>query len=174
MKLKLKLDDKFLPIDYKQSLYSKFHHLRQKNEQSVADYTKEFYKYLNRVNSRETDGQLVRRYLSGLKHSIYHECSLHRLNSLEEAFQMALKAEEKLKRMLSKRFSNAISGTSKEGQRSSKVPSQKVTGVSKNQMSTSCGKVQKQGGTTCFRCGLEGHIAYEYPKRGQETCVNLI
>ncbi|KAK0586027.1 hypothetical protein LWI29_038243 [Acer saccharum] len=139
-----------------------------------SDYTEEFYKYLNRVNSRETDDQLVGRYLSGLKHSIYDELSLHRLNSLEEAFQMALKAEEKLKRMLSKRFSNAISGTSKEGQRNSKLPRQKVAGELKDQMSTSHGKVQKQGGTTCFRCGLEGHRAYECPKRGQETRVNLI
>ncbi|KAK0585005.1 hypothetical protein LWI29_022119 [Acer saccharum] len=62
----------------------------------------------------------------------------------------------------------------KRGNAIANCQDKKVAGELKDQMSTSHGKVQKQGGTTCFRCGLEGHRAYECPKRGQETRVNLI
>ena len=57
--MKLKLDEKFLPLDYSQTLYRKFHKLQQRADQSVADYTEQFYKLLSRVNLHESDDQLV-------------------------------------------------------------------------------------------------------------------
>ncbi|KAF7136237.1 hypothetical protein RHSIM_Rhsim08G0083300 [Rhododendron simsii] len=41
--MKLKLDEKFLPLDYAQTLYQKLHQLNQQSDQSVADYTEQFY-----------------------------------------------------------------------------------------------------------------------------------
>ena len=58
---------------------------------------KHFYKLLSCVNLHESDNQLVARYVMGLKYSLKGELMIHSLHSLEEAYQMALKAEEKLK-----------------------------------------------------------------------------
>ncbi|KAF7144212.1 hypothetical protein RHSIM_Rhsim05G0179000 [Rhododendron simsii] len=57
--MKLKLDENFLPLDYAQTLYQKLHQLNQQSNQSVADYTEQFYQYLSRINLRESDDQLV-------------------------------------------------------------------------------------------------------------------
>lgn len=56
------------------------------------------------LNLQETDDQLVARYLSGLKMSIYDEIMLYHHKNLEECYQMALKAEEKLKRASMRRI----------------------------------------------------------------------
>ncbi|KAH7841807.1 hypothetical protein Vadar_034540 [Vaccinium darrowii] len=94
--MKLKLDEKFLPLDYAQTLYHKLHQLNQQPNQSVVDYTEQFYQLLSRSNLRENDDQLVARYVSGLKSKIRGELIMISLSSLDEAYQMALKAEEKL------------------------------------------------------------------------------
>lgn len=80
--MKLKLDEKFLPLDYSQSLYQKFHRLRHRNEQSVADYTEQFYKLLSRINLTETDDQLVARYTSGLKLNLQGELMMHQIDAV--------------------------------------------------------------------------------------------
>lgn len=61
----------------------------------MADYTENFYKLMSRITLNETDDQLVARYVSGLKFGLRGELILHSLDSLEGAYQMALKAEEK-------------------------------------------------------------------------------
>lgn len=48
----------------------------KRQSKSIAEYTEEFYKYLSYLNMQETDDQLVARYLSGLKTSIYDGISL--------------------------------------------------------------------------------------------------
>ena len=93
----MKLDEKFLPLDYTQALNQKFHQLHLQSDQSVTDYMEHFYKLLSCVNLHESNDQLVARYVRGLKYSLQGEHMIHSLHSLKEAYQMALKAEEKLK-----------------------------------------------------------------------------
>ncbi|KAA8529858.1 hypothetical protein F0562_034373 [Nyssa sinensis] len=71
--------------------------LHQRNDQSVANYTEHFYKLLSCINLTETDDQLVAKYMAGLKFNLQSELMLHSIHSLEDAYQMALKAEEKAK-----------------------------------------------------------------------------
>lgn len=52
---------------------------------------------MSRVNLHESDYQLVAKYVSGLKYNMKGELMMHSLYSFEEAHQMALKVEEKLK-----------------------------------------------------------------------------
>ena len=75
--MKLKLDEKFLPLDYSQTLYQKFHQLHQQSDQSMFDYTECFYKLLSRVNLLESDDQLGARYVGGLKYSLKGELVMH-------------------------------------------------------------------------------------------------
>lgn len=66
--MNLKLDKKFLPLDYPQFLYQKFLTLHQHVDQSMAEYTEQSNKLLSRVNMEESDDQLVARYVSGLRY----------------------------------------------------------------------------------------------------------
>ncbi|KAJ8615100.1 hypothetical protein MRB53_034472 [Persea americana] len=83
VEMKVKLDEKFLPLDYSQTLYQKFHQLHQGSDQFVADYTEQIYQLLSCVNLHETNDQLVARYVSGLKYTLKGEIIMHSLGSLE-------------------------------------------------------------------------------------------
>ena len=49
-----------MPLDYAQTLYQKLHQLHQRSDQSVKDYTEQFYQLLSRVNLHESDDQPAR------------------------------------------------------------------------------------------------------------------
>jgi uncharacterized protein YjbK len=63
---------------------------------SVKEYTEEFYKINIRVGHRESDDEKVARYMNGLRYDIQDEMSMMIIQTVEDAYQMALKAEEKL------------------------------------------------------------------------------
>jgi hypothetical protein len=65
---------------------------------TVKEYTEEFYKLNIRAGHRESDDEKVARYLNGLRYDIQDELSMETIRTVEDAYQMALKAEEKLSR----------------------------------------------------------------------------
>jgi hypothetical protein len=65
---------------------------------SVKEYTEEFYKINIRAGHWESDDEKVARYMNGLRYDIQDEMSMMTLRNVEDAYQMALKAEEKLSR----------------------------------------------------------------------------
>jgi hypothetical protein len=69
--------------------------LRQKL-MTVKEYTEEFYKINIRAGHRESDDEKVARYLNGLRYDIQDELRMTTIRTVEDAYQMALKAEEKL------------------------------------------------------------------------------
>jgi hypothetical protein len=71
--------------------------LRQKM-MTVKEYTEEFYRLNIRAGHRESDDEKVARYLNGLRYDIQDELSMVTIRTVEDAYQMALKAEEKLSR----------------------------------------------------------------------------
>ena len=106
-----KLKGKFLPMDYSQTLFRKFQNLKQ-NLSSVQDYTNEFYQLSMRIEHQENTEQMAARYMNGLKFTIQDELSMHRVTSMEEAYQLALKAEEKQNRQYTQRNRGGRRGTS--------------------------------------------------------------
>jgi uncharacterized protein YjbK len=64
----------------------------------VKEYIEEFYKINMRVGHRESNDEKVARYMNGLRYDIQDEMSMMNLRNVEDAYQMALKAEEKLSR----------------------------------------------------------------------------
>jgi hypothetical protein len=64
---------------------------------TVKEYTEEFYKINIRAGHRESDDEKVARYMNGLRYDIQDEMSMITLRTIEYAYHMALKAEEKLK-----------------------------------------------------------------------------
>jgi len=65
---------------------------------TVREYTKEFYKVNIIVGYTEDSLEKVGRYMNGLKLEIQDELSLLSPNTVEGAYQCALKVEEKLNR----------------------------------------------------------------------------
>jgi hypothetical protein len=92
-----KMKAKFIPRDYQITLFRRMQNLRQKL-MTVKEYTEEFYRLNIRAGHRESDDEKVERYLNGLRYDIQDELSMLTIRTVEDAYQMALKAEEKLSR----------------------------------------------------------------------------
>ena len=69
VKIEKKLREKFLPMDYSQTLFHRFQNLKQ-NLSSVQNYTNEFYKLSMCIEHQENNEQMDARYVNGLKFSI--------------------------------------------------------------------------------------------------------
>ena len=65
---------------------------------SVKDYTEEFYKLTIRSGHRELSKEKIARYVNGLRSNIQDEVIMLKIESIEDAYQYALKAKYKLKR----------------------------------------------------------------------------
>jgi hypothetical protein len=97
-----KMKAKFIPRDYQITLFRRMQNLRQKL-MTVKEYTEEFYRLNIRAGHRESDDEKVARYMNGLRYDIQDEMSMVTIRTVEDAYQMALKAEEKLSRKQSQR-----------------------------------------------------------------------
>jgi hypothetical protein len=97
-----KMKAKFMPKDYQINLFRKLQNLRQKG-MTVKEYTEEFYKLNIRTGQREKDEEKVSRYINGLRYEIQDEINMMSVRTVEDAYQIALKAEEKLARKQSQR-----------------------------------------------------------------------
>jgi hypothetical protein len=97
-----KMKAKFIPRDYQITLFRRMQNLRQKL-MTVKEYTEEFYKLNIRVGHRESDNKKFVRYMNGLRYNIQDEMSMMTILTVEDSYQMALKAKEKLSRKKSQR-----------------------------------------------------------------------
>lgn len=86
---------KFLPGEYQTNLFERLQNSKQK-EMIVKEYTKEFYKLMICSRNSEEDMDKIARYMNGLKYSLQEKLILVSPRSLEEAYQFALNAEDKL------------------------------------------------------------------------------
>lgn len=64
----------------------------------MKEYTEEFYKVMIRYGHIEMNREKVVRYINGIAFNIQDEMSMLRVSIVEEAYQYALKAEEKMRR----------------------------------------------------------------------------
>jgi hypothetical protein len=97
-----KMKAKFIPRDYQITLFQIMKNLRQKM-MTVKEYTEEFYRLNIRAGHRESDDEKVAKYLNGLRYDIQDEMRMMTIRMVEDAYQMALKAEEKMSQKQSQR-----------------------------------------------------------------------
>jgi hypothetical protein len=90
-----KLKDKFMPKYCQINMFRKMQNLRQKG-MIVKEYTEEFYRLKIRTKKRERDEEKVVRYINGLRYEIQDEINPMSVRIVEDAYQFALKEEEKL------------------------------------------------------------------------------
>jgi hypothetical protein len=91
-----KMKAKFIPRDYQITLFRRMLYLRQKL-MSVKEYTEEFYRINIRVGHWESDVEKVDRYMNFLRYDIQDEMGMMTIRNVEDAYQIALKVEEKLR-----------------------------------------------------------------------------
>lgn len=82
----------FLPYNYDQLLFQRLQNLRQ-GSRTVEEYATEFFLLLNRIDLRDSDRQLVARFIGGLRQQIQHTLNLFNPLTLLEAHQQALTVE---------------------------------------------------------------------------------
>jgi hypothetical protein len=186
-----KMKEKFIPRDYQITLFRRMQNLRQKL-MSVKEYTEEFYKLNIRAGHRESDDEKVARYMNGLRYDIQDEMSMMTIRTVEDAYQMALKAEEKLSRKQSQRGRGRSQARGKAvAQDRNQKPkedwkkpqtqterggsSQRGQYADGNTFPRARGRGRGRGGVVkCFTCGKVGHKSYECPdkkKEGGETHI---
>lgn len=96
-RMKNKIKDQFLPIDYEVQMYKKLQNIR-KRELGVNAYTEEFYKLSLRSKKHEKEEEKVARYLNGLRKNIQDEINIMAPDTMHKCFQLALRVEDKIKR----------------------------------------------------------------------------
>ena len=65
---------------------------------TVNEYIEEFYRLNNRTAHCESDDEKVSRYMNGLRYEIQDEMIMVTIRNVVDAYQVSLKAEEKLAR----------------------------------------------------------------------------
>jgi hypothetical protein len=166
---------------------------------SVKEYTEEFYKLNIRAGHCESDDEKVSRYMNGLIYDIQDEMSMMTIRIVEDAYQMALKAEEKLSQKQGQRGRGKSQprgktivqdrnhkpkeewkkpqpqtergGSSQRG----KYAEQRGQYADNNTFPRTGGRGRGRGGVIkCFTCRKNGHKSYECPdkkKEGGETHI---
>jgi hypothetical protein len=92
-----KLEDKFIPEDYQINMFRKLQNLRQKGL-TVKEYTEEFYKLKIRDGHRQKYDEKVVGYINGLRYEIQDEIGMIAVRTMDDSYQIVMKAEEKLAR----------------------------------------------------------------------------
>ena len=69
----------------------------------MSKYTDEFFKLTIQSERVEEEEETVARYINGLSYAIQDELVIQHVTSVDEAYQLALRVEEKLDRRSKKR-----------------------------------------------------------------------
>ncbi|KAK8951705.1 hypothetical protein KSP39_PZI004648 [Platanthera zijinensis] len=160
--MKQRLRDKYLPASYRDQLLDQLYALRQ-GSLSVADYMTRFDELVVRSDILEEPIATASRFRVGLRAEIRRELIPHRLETIEQVFQLALEFESYL-RLAGSRPTPHRSDTS------TRTPSD-----AKGKAIVPAGP--RPGPGQCFRCSGRGHIAAQCPTRnllledGDETGV---
>ena len=64
----------------------------------MKEYTEEFYRLNYGIGQRQKDDEKVGRYINSLRYEIQDGIGMMTVRTMEDAYQIALKAEEKLAR----------------------------------------------------------------------------
>eukprot|EP00253_Pinus_taeda_P029162 PITA_29162 len=135
-----KMKSKFLPKYYQIALNMQVQNLKQR-EMTVKEYTEEFYKVNLREGYVEDTPEKTTRFVNGLRMEILDEISILSPKSIEEAYQSALKAEEKIAR---KQNVKRVRGSSR-GRGQSFGRGRTVNSNEKGSSSKTVGPTEKEG-----------------------------
>jgi hypothetical protein len=91
------MKDKFILKDYQINIYRRLQNLRQKGL-LVKEYTEEFYRLNIKAGKKENEDEKTAKYINGMRYKIQEEINMMSVSTVKDAYQAALKYEEKLAR----------------------------------------------------------------------------
>ncbi|CAA0822885.1 F-box associated ubiquitination effector family protein, partial [Striga hermonthica] len=182
------IEREFLPFNYVSTMYQQLHNLRQ-GTRSVDEYTHDFYRLLNRVKLRDTQAQLVSRYVSGFRVGIRDMLNMFAPESVSAAHHRALLIEQQQRGrpvppagFQSRPYlpaSSAVgsprpaaSGGQQLGRTGAPGSSSFSAGGASSSQAAGFGLSQASevarsgGGQRCFSCGEADHRLSACPRRG--------
>eukprot|EP00253_Pinus_taeda_P019259 PITA_19259 len=177
-RMEAKLKEKFLPKDYQIILYRQVQNLKQRG-MTVREFTEEFYKLNLQAGYVEDTSEKTARFVNGLRGEILDEIGILSPQTLDEAYQFALKAEEKINRKQntkrgggSGRGKGKVYGRGRGTGSNEEGSSSKSAGTTEKDNSTREGRPAQRGrgfgrgrGTVqCYRCHKLGHKSYDCPE----------
>jgi hypothetical protein len=180
--MKLKLQEKYLPIDYEEALFEEMLLLKQGNL-SVDEFTNKFHELSIRSHVSETDRQTIARYKASLREEIKKELLTVRLVSVEEAYQLALRVEQQQRSISIRRTFQGWGNLPPRGPTTTRPTSSGLERFpNKAGIQTDRNTVEREdmkgkavasnrpekGKEECYRCGGRGHYAVVCPTRDQK------
>ena len=85
-----KIKSQFIPKDYQFNIIRQLQNIRQKG-MTIKEYTEEFFKLSIGVGQVQGNIERVARYINGLRFEIQYQISFLNLNTIEDAYQLALR-----------------------------------------------------------------------------------
>eukprot|EP00253_Pinus_taeda_P019835 PITA_19835 len=176
--MEAKLKEKFLPKEYQIMLYRQVQNLKQRG-MTVKEFTEEFYKLNLRAGYVEDTPEKTAQFVNGLRGEILDEIGILSPETLDEAYQFALKAEEKINRKQNARRGGGtgrgkgkVFGRGRSAGSSEEGNSSKSAGTTERDNNTRGGRPAQQGrgsgrgrGTVqCYHCHKLGHKSYDCPE----------
>jgi hypothetical protein len=144
---------------------------------TVKEYTKEFYRLNIRIEQREKGNEKFVRYINCLRYEIKDEINMMIVRIVEDVYQIALKAKEKLARNQSQRNKrrglNRVKGVFYDKASKAKGENEKSYGCferggssqrrpfgGRNYFPRGRGR-SRGGGVKCYACGKIGQMSWE-------------
>eukprot|EP00253_Pinus_taeda_P023971 PITA_23971 len=174
-----KLKGRFLPRDYQIALHRQVQNLRQRGL-TLKEYMEEFYQGNLRAGYIEDTPERTARYVNGLRMEILDEISILSPNNTEEAYQSAVKAEEKLNRRQNARRGRGSNrgrgqsyGRGRTASNNEEASNSRTSGTLEKGDGTRGGRSFQRGrgngrgrgtGYECYRCHKWGHRYFECPE----------
>eukprot|EP00253_Pinus_taeda_P003992 PITA_03992 len=177
-RMEAKLKEKFLPKYYQIMLYRQVQNLKQRG-MTVREFTEEFYKLNLRAGHVEDTSEKTTRFVNGLRGGILDEIGILSPQTLDEAYQFALKEKEKINRKQntrrgggSGRGKGKIYGRGRGTGSSEEDSSSKYAGTTDKDNSNREGRPAQRGRgfgrgretVQCYHCHKMGHKSYDCPE----------
>jgi hypothetical protein len=87
IKMKQKLQEKYLPQSYRNKLLDQWNNLRQGNK-SINEYITQFHDYMIRCVIRENESMTLRRFCKGLNDDLRKEVVFQGVSTLNQAYTL--------------------------------------------------------------------------------------
>jgi hypothetical protein len=87
IKMKQKLQEKYLPQSYRNKLLDQWNNLRQGNK-SINEYITQFNDYMIRCAIRENEAMTLRRFCKGLNDDLRKEVVFQGVSTLNQAYTL--------------------------------------------------------------------------------------
>ncbi|GKA78117.1 transposon ty3-I gag-pol polyprotein, partial [Tanacetum coccineum] len=160
-RMERELRRRFLPPNHDQILFNLLQNCAQGNR-SVEVYTAEFHRLSSRNDLSETESQQVTRYINGLRPEIQDRISLVPVYTLDDAYNLAIRAENQLAK---NNRSTLFPSTNRNNKSTS------TNSYARPEKSSSTNPYARPVIGKCFKCGAPGHRSSECRATGGK--VNL-